>query len=126
MLGALAQATPVGSGDELGYYEAAAQVIPTLFLAMVFQGRFFRLLGVNWVLRGTGAFVLLIIANAERTALNVLSNGDAGPGDHGTITGALVFMTGILVVSVVFDDKLTGLAEAMDRDSARSSTESDE
>ena len=72
--------------NELEFYSAAAQVIPLLFLVIVFEVRFwergsYRESGpswVRWAARAVDVMVLLVIVAGEWAALHVLDTGSAG------------------------------------------------
>lgn len=91
--------------NELEFYGAAAQVIPLLFLVIVFEVRFwergsYRESGpswVRWAARVVDVLVLLVIVAGEWAALHVLDTGHAGEWSRRLVLYAL-FAEGIVIV----------------------------
>jgi heme A synthase len=91
--------------NELEFYSAAAQVIPLLFLVIVFEVRFwergsYRDAGRSWVRLTARAFdvlVLLLIVAGEWAALRVLDTGSAGEWSHRLVVNALL-LEGLVIV----------------------------
>jgi hypothetical protein len=91
--------------NELEFYSAAAQVIPLLFLVIVFEVRFwergsYRDAGPSWVRLAARAFdvlVLLLIVAGEWAALRVLDSGSAGEWSRRLVVDALL-VEGIVIV----------------------------
>jgi hypothetical protein len=91
--------------NELEFYSAAAQVIPLLFLVIVFEVRFWerdthREQGPSWVRLAARVFdvlVLLVIVAGEWAALHVLDTGNAGEWSRRLVVGALL-AEGIVIV----------------------------
>jgi len=83
---------------ELDFYGAAAQVIPLLFLVIVFEVRFwergsYRESSPSWVrvaARAIDILVLLLIVAGEWAALHVLDTGNAGEWSRRLVLVALV------------------------------------
>jgi hypothetical protein len=84
--------------DELEFYGAAAQVIPLLFLVIVFEVRFwergtYRESSPAWVrlaARAVDVLVLLLIVAGEWAALRVLDTGNAGEWSRRLVLVALL------------------------------------
>ena len=91
--------------NELEFYSAAAQVIPLLFLVIVFEVRFwergsYREAGPSWVRLAARAFdvlVLLLIVAGEWAALRALDSGNAGEWSRRLVVDALL-VEGIVIV----------------------------
>jgi hypothetical protein len=91
--------------NELEFYSTAAQVIPLLFLVIVFEVRFwergsYREAGPSWVRLTARAFdvlVLLLIVAGEWAALRVLDSGSAGEWSRRLVVDALL-VEGIVIV----------------------------
>jgi hypothetical protein len=91
--------------NELEFYSAAAQVIPLLFLVIVFEVRFwergsYREAGPSWVRLTARAFdvlVLLLIVAGEWAALRALDSGNAGEWSRRLVVDALL-VEGIVIV----------------------------
>jgi hypothetical protein len=91
--------------NELEFYSAAAQVIPLLFLVIVFEVRFwergsYREEGLSWLRLAARAFdvlVLSVIVAGEWAALRVLDTGNAGEWSHWLVVDALL-AEGIVIV----------------------------
>jgi heme A synthase len=91
--------------DELEFYSTAAQVIPLLFLVIVFEVRFwergtYREADRRWVrltARALDILVLLLIVAGEWAALRVLDTGTAGEWSHRLVVDALL-VEGIVIV----------------------------
>jgi heme A synthase len=89
----------------LEFYGAAAQVIPLLFLVIVFEVRFwerdnYRQRDRAWVrfaARAVDILVLLLIVAGEWSALHVLDTGDAGEWSHRLVVNALL-VEGLVIV----------------------------
>ena len=84
--------------NELEFYGAAAQVIPLLFLVIVFEVRFwergtYRESSPAWVrlvARAVDVAVLLLIVAGEWAALHILDNGGAGEWSRRLVVLALL------------------------------------
>ena len=84
--------------NELEFYGAAAQVIPLLFLVIVFEVRFwerdtYRESSPAWVrlaARGLDVLVLLVIVAGEWAALRILDTGNAGEWSRRLVLVALL------------------------------------
>jgi hypothetical protein len=91
--------------NELEFYSTAAQVIPLLFLVIVFEVRFwergsYREAGPSWVRLTARAFdvlVLLLIVAGEWAALRALDSGSAGEWSRRLVVDALL-VEGIVIV----------------------------
>jgi hypothetical protein len=91
--------------NELEFYSTAAQVIPLLFLVIVFEVRFwergsYREAGRSWVRLTARAFdvlVLLLIVAGEWAALRALDSGNAGEWSRRLVVDALL-VEGIVIV----------------------------
>jgi hypothetical protein len=91
--------------NELEFYSTAAQVIPLLFLVIVFEVRFwergsYREAGPSWVRLTARAFdvlVLLLIVAGEWAALRALDSGNAGEWSRRLVVDALL-VEGIVIV----------------------------
>lgn len=87
------------------FYGAAAQVIPLLFLVIVFEVRFWergtsRESSPFWVrlaARAVDILVLLLIVAGEWAALHILDNGNAGEWSRRLVVDALV-AEGLVIV----------------------------
>ena len=87
------------------FYSAAAQVIPLLFLVIVFEVRFwergsYRETGPTWVrltARAVDILVLLLIVAGEWAALRALDTGNAGEWSHRLVVNALL-VEGLVIV----------------------------
>ena len=91
--------------NELEFYSAAAQVIPLLFLVIVFEVRFwergsYREASPSWVRLAARAFdvlVLLLIVAGEWAALRALDSSSAGEWSRRLVVDALL-VEGIVIV----------------------------
>ena len=91
--------------NELEFYGAAAQVIPLLFLVIVFEVRFwergeYRESSPAWVrlvARAVDVAVLLLIVAGEWAALHILDNGNAGEWSRRLVLVALL-AEGLVIV----------------------------
>jgi len=91
--------------NELEFYSAASQVIPLLFLVIVFEVRFwergsYRESSPSWVrvvARAIDILVLLLIVVGEWAALHVLDTGNAGEWPRRLVLVALV-SEGLVIV----------------------------
>jgi hypothetical protein len=91
--------------NELEFYSAASQVIPLLFLVIVFEVRFWERGGyretgpswVRWAARAFDVLVLLLIVAGEWAALRVLDSGNAGEWSRRLVVDALL-VEGIVIV----------------------------
>jgi hypothetical protein len=91
--------------NELEFYSAASQVIPLLFLVIVFEVRFwergsYRESGpfwVRWAARALDVMVLLVIVAGEWAALRVLDTGSPGEWSRRLVVVALL-AEGIVIV----------------------------
>ena len=87
------------------FYSAAAQVIPLLFLVIVFEVRFwergnYREEGRSWVRLAARVFdilVLLLIVAGEWAALHILDTGSAGEWSRRLVLGALLAEGSVIV-----------------------------
>jgi hypothetical protein len=91
--------------NELEFYGVAAQVIPLLFLVIVFEVRFWERGAyrestpswVRWAARVVDVLVLLLIVAGEWAALRILDTGDAGEWSRRLVVVALL-AEGLVIV----------------------------
>jgi hypothetical protein len=89
--------------DGLEFYSVTAQIIPILFLLLVFEHRFFYIPGrpatrLDYVL---AVGYLLLVGTAEATALEALHDGKPKGYHDDLIWAALIFLWAGIVVTAL-------------------------
>jgi VIT1/CCC1 family predicted Fe2+/Mn2+ transporter len=93
----------------LGFYSAAAQIIPVLLLVLAFELRFFRAkrLALETVV---GITVLFLVGAGEATALHVIQTENPTQGTS-RIVWATLGVLGVLILSLILWRAKTGQPE---------------